>query len=515
MAEKVEVMTEAKSVGAGEILLKVEELYKYFGPTKAVVNMHFEVGPGEVRGLIGENGSGKSTVASMIAGSLKPDTGKMFINGKAHSPRNMLEGRAAGVCMLVQEKGTIDHLTISENVFLGQESQFAAYGIINRRRMDDAAQKVLERIGLTDVDPSHPIDELSFEDRKLVEAGMVIKEDPQILIVDETTTALSQKGRDTIYRIVKEMKNNGRSVIFISHNLEELQQVCDSVTVMRDGAYVTTLYGDQITLDAMRQNMIGRDLSGMYYRADYDDNYDHDVVMLKANNISLGSRLKGVSLEIHKGEILGIGGLTDCGMHDLCRVLYGLEKPDTGEITLPQKNVVITNSTDAVRNGMGYIPKDRELEGLMMASSIKDNIVMMSMNKLKKGIVITPARERKLSMEQVESLNIKMGSLSLPVSSLSGGNKQKVSIAKCTANDVQILLMDCPTRGIDIGVKASIYRLLEQFKKEGRAILMISEELPELIGMSDNLIIMKDGEVTGLIKRGVDVTESDIIAKMI
>jgi ribose transport system ATP-binding protein len=515
MTEKLGTMTEAEGVNDEEILLKVEGLFKSFGPTKAVIDMHLEVKPGEIRGLIGENGSGKSTVTSMIAGCLKPDAGNMYMNGKPHAPRNMLEGRSAGVCMLLQEKGTIDHLTISENVFLGQESQFAVCGIINRHRMDDATKKILEKIGLTEVDPSHPIDELSFEDRKLVETGMAMKENPKILIVDETTTALSQKGRDMIYSIMREMKDNKSSVIFISHDLEELKKVCDSVTVMRDGGYVTTLYKDQITLDAMRQNMIGRDLSGKYYRTDYDDNYDHDVVMLKAENISLGNRLKSVSLEIHKGEILGIGGLTDCGMHDLCKVLYGLEKPDSGTVTLPQKNTVITNSTEAVKNGMGYVPKDRELEGLMMASSIKHNIVMMSLNKLKKGIFITPPSENKLSMEQVESLSIKMGGLSLPVSSLSGGNKQKVSIAKCTANDVQILLMDCPTRGIDIGVKAAIYRLLEQFKKEGRAILMISEELPELIGMSDNLIIMKDGEISGHIKRSAAVTEHNIITKMI
>ena len=500
---------------AKNVLLTVEGLNKSFGPTKAVVNMHLEVCAGEVRGLIGENGSGKSTVTTMIAGCLKPDSGTMTMNGKPHAPKSMLEGRAAGICMLLQEKGTINHLTVSENIYLGEEDQFARLGIVNRRKMNKAAKKVLESIDLGTVDPSHPIDELSFEDRKLVEAGMAMKENPQILIVDETTTALSQKGREVIYRIMKELKEKDSSVIFISHDLDELKQVCDSVTVMRDGQYITTLFGDEITVDAMRQNMIGRELTEGYYRSDYNDSYDHDTVMLDVQNISLGNRLKNVSLQVHKGEILGIGGLTDCGMHDLCRVIFGLEQPDAGRILLPQRNVEIKNSTDAADNGMGYVPKDRELEGLMLAASIRDNINLMSMDKVKKGFLITPWATKKLANEQIKSLSIKIGGLELPVSSLSGGNKQKVVIAKCTANDVEILLMDCPTRGIDIGVKAAIYRLLEQFKAEGRAILMISEELPELIGMSDNLIIMKDGEITARIRRSPEVSEHDVIAKMI
>lgn len=498
-----------------EVLLKVEGLNKSFGPTKAVVDMSMEIYAGEVRGLIGENGSGKSTVTSMIAGCLKPDSGTMVMNNRTHAPKSMLDGRSAGVCMLLQEKGTINHLSVAENIYIGKEDQFRRMGIINRSKMNRGAKKVLESIGLAEVDPSHPIDELSFEDRKLVEAGMAMKEDPQILIVDETTTALSQNGREVIYRIIREMKESGRSVIFISHDLEELKNVCDNITVMRDGSYVTTLFGEDITIDAMRRNMIGRDLDGKYYRNDYEDNYDHDTVMLKVDDVHLGTALKGVSLKLHKGEILGVGGLTDCGMHDLCNVVYGLKTPDSGSVSLPQKGVEIRNSTDAAKNGVGYVPKDRELEGLMLAASIKDNIALMSMDKIKKGILVTPGAVKNLAEQQVEMLSIKIGGLELPVSSLSGGNKQKVAIAKNTANDVEILIMDCPTRGIDIGVKAAIYRLLEEFKAQGKAILMVSEELPELLGMSDNLIIMKDGKITGKIKRSADISEHDVIEKMI
>lgn len=498
-----------------KLVLTVEGLNKSFGPTKAVADMHLELYAGEIRGLIGENGSGKSTITTMIAGCLKPDSGVMTMNGRQHAPKSMLEGRAAGVCMLLQEKGTINHLTVSENIYLGEEGKFSRFGIVNRRKMDKAAKQVLESIGLGDVIPSHPIDELSFEDRKLVEAGMAMKAEPQILVVDETTTALSQKGRDVIYRIMRRMRDDGKTVIFISHDLDELKSVCDNVTVMRDGIYVTTLHGDEITIDNMRQNMIGRELSEGYYRSDYEDSYDRDTVMLDVDGITLGNKLKNVSLKVHKGEILGVGGLTDCGMHELCKVVFGLKQPDSGKIRLPQKEVTIRNSSQAVENGMGYIPKDRELEGLMLSASIRDNINLMAMDKVKRGFLITPGATKKLAQEQVDALHIKIGGMELPVSSLSGGNRQKVAIGKCMANDVEILIMDCPTRGIDIGVKAAIYRLLEQFKAQGRAILMISEELPELLGMSDNLIIMKNGEVTARIRRSADVTEHDVIAKMI
>lgn len=498
-----------------KVILKVEGLNKSFGSTKAVVDMHLEIYAGEIHGLIGENGSGKSTMTSIIAGCLKPDSGTMMMKNKPHAPKSILEGRASGICMLLQEKGTIDHLTISENIYLGEEEQFGKGGIINRHRMNQAAKKVMQSIGLEETDPSHKIDELSFEDRKLVEAGMAMKEDPEILIVDETTTALSWKGRETLYRIMQQMKEKGNSVIFISHDLDELKEICDRVTVMRDGVYIKTLAGEEITQDSMRHYMIGRDFADGYYRTDNEDSCDHDKVVLEVHNVNWGRVLKNVSFQLHAGEILGIGGLTDCGMHELCKVVCGLSRPDSGEVRLPQKNVTIHNSTQAVENGMGYVPKDRELEGLMMAASIRDNINLMAMDKVKKGFLITPKATRRLAREQVDLLRIKIGNLELPVSSLSGGNKQKVSIARCMANDVRILVMDCPTRGIDIGVKAAIYRLLEQFKAEGRAILMVSEELPELLGMSDNLIIMKNGEITARIGRSSKSSEHDVIGKMI
>ena len=495
-----------------EILIEAVHMNKTFISTKAVVDMHLEIRRGEIRGLIGENGCGKSTLSSMIAGSLKPDSGEMKLLGKPYSPKSAVEGQNLGIAMMVQEAGTINGLTVAENIFLGNHGEVSQGAFVSKKLMVQKSREVLDLIGATDVDPEKMIDEYSFEDRKLIEIAKALHGNPQLLILDETTTALSQRGRDIIYELIKKMKREDKAVLFISHDLEELKQVCDSVTIMRDGVYMDTLYGEDIRLDDMRRLMVGRDLSGHYYREDTHADYLDDVV-LRVENVCLDSKLKDISLQLHRGEILGIGGLTDCGMHDLCKVIYGLTKPDSGCVRLGERE--IHHEYDALEAGMGYIPKDREREGLVLTSSIRDNIMLDSYNKVKKGIVITRGSEKKLVNEQVEKLHIKLASINQAVVYLSGGNKQKVVIGKWTANDAQVILMDCPTRGIDIGAKAAIYELMESFKKEGRSMIMISEELPELIGMSDRIIIMKDGEISGEFMREDGLDEQKLIGYMI
>lgn len=495
-----------------EILIEAVHMNKTFISTKAVVDMHLEIRRGEIRGLIGENGCGKSTLSSMIAGSLKPDSGEMKVLGKPYSPRSAVEGQNLGIAMMVQEAGTINGLTVAENIFLANHGEVSRGVFVSKKLMIQKSKEVLNLIGATDIDPEKMIDEYSFEDRKLIEIAKALHDNPQLLILDETTTALSQRGRDIIYDLIKRMKREDKSILFISHDLEELKQVCDSVTVMRDGVYMDTLYGEDIRLDDMRRLMVGRDLSGHYYREDSKANY-LDEVVLQVENVRLGSRLKGVSLQLHRGEILGIGGLTDCGMHDLCKVIYGLTKADEGYVRAFDRE--ICHEYEALEARMGYIPKDREREGLVLTSSIRDNIMMASYNKVKKGIFISRSSEKKLVNEQVDKLHIKLASINQAVVYLSGGNKQKVVIGKWVANDAQIVLMDCPTRGIDIGAKAAIYELMESFKREGRSMIMISEELPELIGMSDRIIIMRDGKVSGEFMREDGLNEQKLIECMI
>lgn len=509
------------------LILKIEGTSKTFGPTKAVVNANLEIFKGEIRGLIGENGSGKSTLASIIAGAQKPDCGKMFFNNKAYNPLNIIDARKKGISLIVQEVGTINNLNVAENMFLGKEDHFSKLGHVNKSKMIAASKEILNRIGASHIDPQKSINMYSFEDRKLIEVAMAMYDNPDLLILDETTTALARQGRKIIYNLIKDMEKRRNTVIFISHDLLELESICSSITVLRDGEIVKTLSKNEINGNIMRQLMIGRDLAGHYYRTDFKPTYSEEVVLSVkglllrkkvrkiGNDISLGSEFKNISFELHKGEILGIGGLAECGMHDLCKVLFGIIKPDSGEVKVMPQNKKIKKASDALQSKIGYLPKDREREGLMQGANIRDNIVLMSFDKLKKGPFITRKSEKSLAKKLADVLSIKMVSLNQPCMYLSGGNKQKVSIAKWLANDSKILIMDCPTRGIDIGVKEAIYDLMNEIKKAGSSIIMVSEELPELLGMADRILVLKNGQISGRFLRSADLSEASIIKKMI
>lgn len=497
-----------------EVLVKVEGISKTFGATKALVDVQLEVKRGEVRGLIGENGSGKSTLVSMITGVNKPDAGEMWYKGEPHKPESLLDSRKKGISTLVQESGTINGLTVAQNMFLGKESQFGKFGMVNIKAMNEAAQQALERTGIKGIQAADPVEKYSFEDRKLIEVAVALDTNPDLLIVDETTTALSQKGRDQIYEIIKDSKKEGRGVIFISHDLDELVLLCDSVTILRDGHYVTTLKDKDISVDNMRTQMVGRTMSEHYYRDDQTESHGEKVV-LDVKDITYGEKFKDVSFKLYEGEILGICGLTDCGMHDMAKALFGGIKLDRGEVRLPEKNTVITNTTMAVNHGIAYMPKDRDRESMFLGASIEDNIVLPSLDKLKQNGLISKKKIKKLAQENADKLSVKMANVEQLTKELSGGNKQKVVVAKWIGRGSDIIIMDCPTRGIDIGVKAAIYDLMSQLKAEGKSMIMISEEMPEVLGMADRVMVMKNGRMTGEFSRNEGLTENKIIQKMI
>lgn len=496
-------------------VIKAEGIYKSFGATKALVDVSIEVKEGEVRGLIGENGSGKSTLVSMISGSQKPDSGALIFMGEKYEPSSLVDGRNAGVAILLQEQGTIDGMTVADNIFLGREGSLSRIGSINRKKMLSETKRIFDELGIKGIDPSENVNTLTFEERKLIEAAAAIYIKPRLLIIDETTTALSHDGRELVYRLIKSMKEQGNSVIFISHDLDEMKAVCDTVTILRDGQLVDTLKNDEVTIDQLKSLMIGRDMTGAYYRTDTVESYDENEVVLKAEGLSYGGYVRNVSLALHRGEILGIGGLTECGMHELCKILFGAIKPEAGTVTVTESGHQIKSPENAIKNGIAYIPKDRDKESAFQNTSIKDNIVMISLDRIKKGIFISDRSENRLAKEWAEKMNVKMLSISQMVKELSGGNKQKVVLAKWLANDSTIMIMDCPTRGIDIGVKSVIYRLMEQLKAEGRSIIMVSEELPELIGMADRIITLKNGKKSSEFKRSENVTEHMLIQTMI
>ncbi|MCI9150167.1 MAG: sugar ABC transporter ATP-binding protein [Lachnospiraceae bacterium] len=500
---------------AQELIFEAKKLTKHFGPTVALNGVDFQVYRGQITGLIGENGSGKSTITSIAAGMQPATSGEMTFLGKAHSPSTMIEGSKLGIGMIVQEQGTVSGITVAENIFAGEESRFRNGPFISKRKMNQEAKKAMEDIGFLGVDPASYIDTLDMQSRKLVEIAKVMYNKPQMLVVDETTTALSQSGREIIYGIMRKMKEENKAVVFISHDLQELIDTCDTLTVLRDGNLITTLDRDQMDEDTIKKYMVGREMKGDYYRADYGTPVSKDIV-LEADHITSGSgMLMNFSMKVHKGEILGIGGLSHCGMHELGKVLFGEDKLLTGSITHVPSGEKITNTQTAMKLGFGYVSKNRDTESLVLTATIKDNIISASYDKIAKGMVMTPGAVKQFVDRQVESLSIKCAGVDQDVQYLSGGNKQKVVFGKWIGRNCEILILDCPTRGVDIGVKAAMYQLIDQMRKEGKTIIMISEELPELIGMSDRLLILKDGGLAGEFMRSETLDENHIIEVMI
>ncbi|AZO96273.1 sugar ABC transporter ATP-binding protein [Halocella sp. SP3-1] len=495
-----------------DIILKVDNIYKSFGPTKALTNVSTEVRYGEIHGLIGENGSGKSTLSSIIVGAQNADSGEMYFDGKYYEPKDILDANNNQINMIVQEQGTVKDVTVMANVFVGKESLFSKFGILNLDKMYRETKKILDSIGVNHIDPKAMINSLSFEDRKLVEIARAMYNRPKLLIVDETTTVLDKKGRDILYDIMDDMRSKGKSIIFISHDIDELIAMCDAVTILRDGNITGRLSKKKMEANKIKQLMIGREISDNFYRQD-SEGTSSDEIAIEVNDVSYGV-LKNVFLKLNKGEILGIGGLTQSGMHELGKIMFGLIKPYTGDVKVGD-SVDITTPHKAIDNKIGYVSKNRDTEALMTAASIKDNICLPSLDKLEKWGIIGKNVEKKLVNTWTNKLSIKMSSISQFCMYLSGGNKQKVSIAKWLANGSEIMIVDCPTRGIDVGVKSDIYDLMYDLKTQNKSILMISEELPELIGMSDRIIIFKDGQISGEFVRNEELKESDLINYMI
>lgn len=495
-----------------EYLFKAEKVNKSFGSTHALVDVDIIVKKGEIRGLIGENGSGKSTFSSICAGIQKNDSGTMYIDGIEYKPTGTIDAMNHGVSMVVQEQGTINKITVAANIFFGKEAQFVKYGVMNVKRMNMEAKRMLESIGAEHIEPQKMIDKLTFEDRKLVELARSLYTSPKLWIIDETTTALTVNGRDILYKLMRKLRDQGGSVLFISHDIDEITQICDSLTILRDGVLTANLEKADFDEDKIKQLMIGREISGHYYREDLNEKCSETVV-LEMKHVT-GGILKDVSVSLHKGEILGIGGLSDCGMHELGKVLFGLIKPEEGEV-LKNGNQKVKSAAWAVEHEIAYVSKNRDKESMMTICSIKDNICLPSLPKLARFLLISKSKEKTLAKTWSENLEVKADSISQYCNTLSGGNKQKVVLAKWLGKGSEIMILDCPTRGIDIGTKASIYGLIEKLKNDGKSIVLISEELPELIGMSSRIVMLKDGVVSGEFTREEGMTEAKLIQKMI
>ena len=499
-----------------ETIFSLKNICKSFASTRANRDITLDIKRGSIHGLAGENGSGKSTLASIICGIQKPDSGEMFKDGKAYAPQNPLQANNMRVSMVVQELGVIGVLSPQVNMFLGRTGRFARGGFINISKLQAAAREQLGIWELGDIPLRGAAVELSIENRKLIELARALSVDPDFIILDEISQALSQDNRERLYRFIHKFVAQGRTVLMITHDIEEMMQLCDTVSVLRDGQLISTKDAAGTSAEEVKRLMIGREIEGDYYRTDSRESYSEEVV-LQADQISVPGKLHDISFELHKDEILGVCGLSDAGIHDLGVALFGIsDEKRSGVLTYKPTGTCLCGPKDIIGTGGAYLSKDRDIYGLMLNASVQDNITLPNAKRLSKGPgFLSPKAVRNLSDSASKDFAMRITGTDQVVRFLSGGNKQKVNLSRWLVKDLKYIILDCPTRGVDVGVKAYIYQIIMQAKKEGMAVLLITDELSEAMGLADRILVLREHKCVGLLSRASDFTEEKIAEVML
>ena len=486
-----------------EIVLHIEGIYKSFPGVNALTNMTVDLRHAEVHAVCGENGAGKSTLMKIITGVYKPDSGQMRLNGELLDIANPNQAYARGIAIIFQETSLFPDLTVLENLFMGHELQKPLAGslrfpiILDYPSMRDKAEGIFGRLGMS-VDLDAKVANLGVATKQMVEIAKALTFDSRILILDEPTAALTNKEVDTLFDTIRKLKAHGVSMLYISHRLDEVFQIADRVTVIRDGEHVHTEDVAKVSKDELVSWMVGRTLHNLYPKEDVEIG----EVIFEARGIVQRPLLKGVDLQLRRGEILGLSGLAGAGRTELAMALCGLSRPDSGTLEIDGKRLHFSGYRQAMDNGIVYISEDRQKYGLVVPMSVSENITLPLLRKLSRNLgIIDFQAERRISDDYMERLAIKASGGEFVVNNLSGGNQQKVSVAKALATEPRILILDEPTRGVDVGAKSEIHRIISNLAKEGKAIIMISSDLPEILGMSDRVIVMKNGSKMGELSR--------------
>lgn len=490
----------------GELVpvFQVQHVSKSFGGVRALQDVHFEVYPGEVHALLGENGAGKSTLIKIITGVHQPDSGELLLNGQPIRFAGTRDAQARGIAAIYQEPSLFPDLDIAENIFVGRQPT-SRVGVDWKRMYTDAST-LLRRLGLH-LDPRTKARELSVAQQQVVEIARALSINAKVLIMDEPTSSLTQGEVDDLFMIVRQLRSSGTAVVFISHRLEELFALADRVTTLRDGTYVGTRPMAQVTSDELIRMMVGRSLTELFPKQAVEPG----EVILEVENLGVAGAFSGVSFSLRRGEILGMSGLIGAGRTNVAQALFGVEPATEGTIKLDGKVVTINNPDTAMALGIGYVPEDRKEHGLVLKMNIADNITLPMLEKFATMGWLNPRREHEAARSGAQQLEVKMSSVSQIVGQLSGGNQQKVVLAKWLSTAPRVLILDEPTRGIDVGTKAAVHRLMSSLAAEGMAILMISSELPEVLGMSDRVLVMREGRLTGHFSRG-EATQEKLMA---
>lgn len=485
-------------------LFRLENISKAFPGVKALNNVSISIEKGEVLALMGENGAGKSTLIKILAGAYKMDSGEIYCEEKKVQINDRNDSTKLGISIIFQELNLFSNLSVAENIFVNREFRKAGF-IYDREKANREASVLLEKVGLS-CSPDTKLVDLTISQRQMVEIAKALSSDAKLIIMDEPTSSLTENEVDKLFEIINNLKESGVSILFVSHKINEVKRIADRVHVLRDGEYITTLLKEEITEEAIIKAMVGRNLENIF-----DKQYaEIGETALEVKNLYTKNFLKNISFNVRKGEIVGFAGLVGAGRSEVMRAVFGLDAITGGEILVNGKPVRIKSPADAIKLGMGFVPEDRKNEGLFLRMSVMKNSSIVMMNKVSKHGVINSAQEYETTRSYVEKLNIKTPNMEKEVMELSGGNQQKVVVAKWLSNEPQILIVDEPTRGIDVGAKKEIHNLISNLAKSGVAIIMISSEMPEILGMCDRIYVMHEGRIKSELSRG-EATQEKIM----
>ncbi|UVF21765.1 sugar ABC transporter ATP-binding protein [Microvirga terrae] len=476
-------------------ILEMKDISKTFPGVKALSNVSLTVYPGEIHALMGENGAGKSTLMKILSGAYQADSGgEIRINAQPVTIDGPLTARHHGISIIYQELSLAPNLSVAENMLLGREHTSGP--MVDRRSMEKACQTVLERLGVH-FKATTKVSELSMAERQLVEIARALIANSRILVMDEPTTSLSSRETEAMFALVRQLRAEGLAIIYISHRMAEIYELAERVSVLRDGSYVGTLVGDEISAERLVQMMVGRDLSS-FYKKEHDAHQSRGPVMFAVRNMGDGVRVHDCSFELHEGEVLGIAGLVGAGRTELARLIYGADPRTSGEVFLQGKRLSIDEPEDAIEAGVVYLTEDRKNLGLFLDLTVRDNVNVNVLSRdARTGGVLNLKAAKQRAAAAIRALGIRVAGDVVPVGSLSGGNQQKVLLSRLLETKPKVLILDEPTRGVDIGAKSEIYRLIDSLARNGVGVIVISSELPEIVGICDRVLVMREGRLAG------------------
>lgn len=477
-------------------MLLFKKVNKHFPGVHALKDIDFEVRKGEIVGLVGENGAGKSTLMKVVYGAYQHDSGEVSMDGKPVNFQNPRQAMDVGIGMVFQEQSLITNLKVMENIFLGFEQQFTRHGVINWKQMAAAARHQLAKVKL-DIDPNTVTSKLSFAQRQLVELAKVLTLEERVdgdlvILLDEPTSVLAKEEVELLFSLVRELCSRA-SFIFVSHRMDEILALSDRIYVMKDGEVVDTVEAGKAEVENIQRKMVGRDIDKAYYREQHQQDFDSSQLLVKATDISRENHYQSISFSLHRGEVLALVGTEGSGREAILRTLFGLEKPDSGTLTIKHENIQRFNAATAVKSGVGYVPRERKVEGIVQGMNVYENITLSQFHNYSSKGVLHAAREKQTAREWIEKLSIKTPSVFASLKNLSGGNQQKVVLAKWRSGGSDIILLDHPTRGLDIGAKEDVYDMVRAMCADGCGVILVADTLEEAIGLSHTMMVLKDG----------------------